>query len=184
MQKFPRINTKRLTLGPLHWKDIPKIVEYAGNENIARTTLNIPHPYEAKDAVFWINKAYEGFEAGEQYTFAIRLRSTVEFIGGIGLIINKRFNSAEMGYWVAEPFWNQGYTTEAVAALLRFGFDALELNKIYASHITENPASGKVMLKNGMIREAELKEHYKKGDTYLSLVQYRLTRSEFEKQDS
>lgn len=123
MTKFPELKTKRLILREISYKDIPKIVEYAGNAKIAETTLNIPHPYQEKDAIFWINNANQGFSNQTQYTFGIRLKSTGEFIGGVGLKVNKRFNRSELGYWMAEDFWNKGYVTEAVGAILAFNID-------------------------------------------------------------
>ncbi|MFI0430921.1 GNAT family N-acetyltransferase [Mariniflexile sp. HMF6888] len=180
MDKFPEIKTSRLILAKVSFNDIPKIVEYASNKKIADTTLNIPHPYEEKDAVFWINAANQGFEDKSQFTFGIKIKISGEFIGGIGLKINKKFNRAELGYWIGQPFWNMGYATEAMEAILKFGFLELNLNKIYATHLEENIASGKVMLKNGMIKEGELKEHTKKGECYKNLIQYRLTKEEFE----
>lgn len=180
MTNLPHLHTDRLILGKIYASDIPKIIEYAGNIKVAETTLNIPHPYQEKDAVFWINIANKGFENKTQFTFGIRIKSTNEFIGGIGLKVNKRFERAELGYWVAEPFWNKGYTTEAVSAILKFGFKTINLHKIYAMYLVENPASGKVMIKNGMIKEGELKDHTKKGEKYRSLFQYRLTRDEYD----
>ena len=181
MTHFPIIESERLLLTKLQSTDIEKIIEYAGNIQIAENTLNIPHPYEKKDALFWINSANEGFKNKTQFSFAIRLRESNEFIGGIGLKINKRFDRAELGYWLGEPFWNEGYTTEAVKMLLDFGFNELALNKIFAFHAVENEASGKVMIKNGMIEEGLLKDHFKKGTEYKTAKQYRLTKSEFEK---
>ncbi len=180
MSKFPKLTTERLILSKVSSNDIPKIVEYAGNERVAETTLNIPHPYEEKDAIFWINSANQGFKNKTQFTFGIRLKTTNEFIGGIGIKVNDRFQRGALGYWIAEQFWNKGYTTEAVGAMLDFGFKELNLNKIYATHLVENVASGKVMIKNRMIKEGELKDHTKKGDSFRSVIQYRLTKEEFE----
>ena len=50
------------------------------------------------------------FEAGEQATFAIVLQATSELVGAIGLVINRRFDRAELGYWIGRPYWNQDYT--------------------------------------------------------------------------
>ena len=180
MDHFPELRTDRLILRELSYKDIPKIVEYAGNPKITDMTLNIPHPYDEKDAIFWINSANQGFANKTQYTFGIRMKSSDEFIGGIGLKVNNRFNRAELGYWIAEPFWGHGYATEALGVLLKFAFQELKIHKIHANHLTENPASGKVMIKNRMIKEGELKDHTKKGGAYKSLIQYRLTKTEFE----
>ncbi len=179
MNEFPRIETKRLILTKIKATDIPKIIEYAGNVKIADMTLNIPHPYEEKDAIWWLNSSNQGFIDKTQCSFGVRIKSSDEFIGGIGLTINESYNLAEFGYWIAEPFWNKGYATEATEALLKFGFEDLNLNKIHASHLIENPASGKVMIKNGMIKEGEFRDHVKKDGVYKSLIQYRLTQSEF-----
>ncbi len=173
------IISKRISLTKIQANDIPKIVDYANNAKIAEMTLNIPHPYSEDDAIFWVNLSNQGFKNGSQYTFAIRLNSTKEFIGGMGLIVEKKFDLASIGYWVAEPFWNNGYASEALGSLLKFGFKQVNLNKIYATHLIENPASGKVMIKNNMIKEGTLVDHVKKNEAYHSLVQYRLTKKEY-----
>lgn len=180
MNTFPEIITSRLCLNQITLSDVPLIVEYAGNPKVSAMTLNIPHPYSEKDAHFWINMANEGFKTGTQYTFAVRCKNKPELIGGIGLRLNRRFDTSELGYWIGEPHWNQGFASEAVSGILEYGFNNLNLNKIYATHLVENPASGKVMMKNRMIKEGELKEHTKKGGQYKSLIQYRLTKTEFE----
>ncbi len=98
MPDLPELNTKRLILRPLSFEDIPKINEYANNPGIAEMTLNIPHPYTEKDAVYWINMAYTGYEKGIQYTFGICLATTREFIGGISVKVEPRFNRGELGF--------------------------------------------------------------------------------------
>lgn len=179
MDEFPIIDTDRIRLRKPRVKDIPKIMEYANNPKVADMTLNIPHPYKEEDAIFWLNMAHNGFKEKSKFIFAICLLPTDEFIGGIGLRINKRFNRAELGFWIGEPFWNNGYATEAIREVLKCGFEEVNIHKILATHLLNNPASGKVMAKNGMIKEGELKDHIKKGDKYFSLIQYRLTQNEF-----
>ncbi|HKK47270.1 MAG TPA: GNAT family N-acetyltransferase [Balneolaceae bacterium] len=178
---YPTLETERMQLRKPVAKDIPHIVNYAGNPKIEEMTLNIPHPYHEKDAISWINLAYEGFEDNSRYNFVMDLKPNKGIIGCIGLEINTRFNRAELGYWVAEPYWNQGYASEATKAILRFGFEKVGLHKIYASHYSKNPASGKVMIKNGMKKEGKLKEHVLKANQYLSVIQYRLTRDEYQR---
>ncbi len=179
MNPFPEMTSARLILGQLQARDIPRIIQYAGNRRIADMTLNIPHPYEEKDAIFWINASNQGFANNTQINFRIGLKENNEFMGGVGLRIESQFDRGELGYWIAEPFWNRGFATEAVSMVLKYGFETQELNKIFATHLVDNPASGKVMLKNGMIREADLVEHLKKDGKYFSLVQYRLTKTEY-----
>ena len=186
MEHFPELQTERLILNQPKWTDVSIIVSYAGNIKIVENTRSMPHPYYEEDAISWSHMVNQGFKKKDQFIFAIRSKSTNEFIGGVGLTLDIYNNRAELGYWIAEPFWNQGYTTEAVSAMLNFGFDTLGLNKIIAVYLTTNSASGKVMIKNGMIKEAEFKEHDIKRDhtiednEYVSLIQYRLIKSEYE----
>lgn len=179
MDKYPVLEGPRLLLNKLEDSDIPRIVEYAGNIKVAETTLNIPHPYEEKDAKFWINMANQGFKDKSQFTFAVRLKTTNEFLGGIGIVLQAPHDLGSLGYWIAEPYWNNGYATEAMATILKFGFEKLNLNKIFAQYLISNVASGKVMMKNGMIKEGELKEQMKKDGIYRSVFQYRLLKSEY-----
>ncbi|WP_375561603.1 GNAT family N-acetyltransferase [Bernardetia sp. OM2101] len=179
-----QLQTERLLLNSLSYKDIPQIIEYAGNPKISDNLINIPFPYFEQDAIFWINSANQDLKTGEAYKFAIRIKKNnkLDFIGAVGLLLDKKHNKAELGYWMAEPFWNKGFMSEAVGKVIEFGFETLQLNKIFANHFISNPASGKIMIKNGMVKEAEIKEHFKKGDTYLDIIQYRLTQKEYKNQ--
>ncbi|PHN04890.1 GNAT family N-acetyltransferase [Flavilitoribacter nigricans DSM 23189 = NBRC 102662] len=181
MQKFPTIKTERLVLSQLSAADIPRIVTYAAEKEISQYTLNIPFPYTEQDAIFWINQSNQGFKNGTQLIFAIRLQPELDFIGGIGLTLSENYHRAEIGYWVGKPFWNRGYTSEAVEAIIGYGFQNLQLNKLMATHLDKNPASGRVMLKNGMVQEGTLREHIFKDGAYFDLIHYGLTRKAFEK---
>lgn len=179
MGKDLNLKTERLIIRSPQASDIPRIVKFANNSKVADMTLNIPFPYEEEDAIFWINNANQGLKNKSQFSCAICRKSTNEFIGGVSLRVNKRFNRAGLGFWIAEPFWNNGFATEAVEEIIKFGFEEVQLNKIIATHLPNNPASGKVMTKNGMVREGELKEHVRKNENYLSLIQYRITKNEY-----
>ena len=176
---FPHLESSRLVLRAFAPADESRLITLAGNYEVAKNTLNIPHPYTAADAQAWLLLTQQSFARSEAINFAIELRQTQEFIGGIGLRLEPRFDSAEAGYWLGCPYWGQGLATEALRALLRFGFDALGLNKIYATHLSSNPASGRVMQKNGMVKEGELVQHTKRDGCYHDLWHYRLTRQEY-----
>lgn len=179
MHSFPRLETPRLVLRELADADIPRIVALASDHAVARNTLNMPHPYHPDYAQNWLRISREAHALGAGVTFAIELRATQEFVGGIGLKIERRFDRAEVGYWLGVPYWNQGLMTEALAAVLQFGFETLKLNKILANHTAQNPGSGAVMQKNGMVKEGELVAHVKRDGQYHDLVQYRLTQHEY-----
>ncbi len=180
MNAFPELTTNKLTLRKIRSSDISSLLKYCNNKNISDQIINIPYPYLEEDAVFRMNFVLQGFKNKERYVFAISFKDSEELIGEIGLHLDKGNNCAQFGYWIAEPFWGKGIATEALAAILKFGFETLHLNKIYATHYPDNLSSGKVMLNNKMIKEAEMKEHYKINDTYKNVIQYRLTKREYE----
>ncbi len=78
----------------------------------------------------------------------------------------------ELGYWVGVPYWGRGIATEAAGEVLRFAFDVLGLNRVYATHVPRNPASGRVMEKLGMQREGYLRSHAFAGGHYEDLILY------------
>lgn len=172
MDAFPELNTKRLKLRKIRVEDIEALVRYANNKKISDHIINIPHPYQEPNAVFRISYVHQGFVAGTRYVFAIAIKESDEFIGEISLHLEKDKNIAQLGYWVGEPFWSKGIATEAIEAILKFGFHRLNLDSIYATCHVENAASEKVLLKNGM----------KKSNVNGNVALYTLTRQEHEQQ--
>ncbi len=176
-----RLETERFILRPPLKKDIPAMVKYLNQQIISQTTLHIPYPYSRKDAIMWVSKNKQEIGKSVSYTYAILLKETGQMIGAIGLHINEEHNRAEAGYWIAVPYWNKGVATEALNRIMEFGFTKLGLNKIFATHIEENLSSGRVMIKAGMTKEGKLKGHYRKGHEYISVIQYGMTASAYEK---
>lgn len=100
-------------------------------------------------------------------------------IGSISLVINQISNFAELGYWIRRDEWNKGYCTEAGKAIIQFGFEHLNLNKIVAEFMTRNVASEKVLEKLGLKKEGILKQHFKKWDVYEDIAVYGLCRCDY-----
>ncbi|KAF5035648.1 Spermidine N(1)-acetyltransferase [anaerobic digester metagenome] len=91
-------------------------------------------------------------------------------MGAAGLVeIDRRHGRAELGYWVGRPYQGRGYATEAARAVIEYGFSVLELHRVYALHLSRNPASGRVMEKCGMVYEAHLREHGRKWGIFEDL---------------
>ena len=175
MQNFPTLSTARLVLSLPTISDLEDIIFHANSTSeIAENTITFPYPYEEKHAHFWLKIAEEGFAKKDAYIFAIREKENLKLIGAIGLHLDLANRKAEIGYWLGKSFWNKGYVSEALQKVLKFGFEELKLNKIYASHFLHNPASGKVLEKNGFVFEAELKQEILKNGKYLDLFRYAL----------
>lgn len=179
MKEYPKIETERLVLRPFELSDANDVQRLAGDRAIADTTLNIPHPYKDGMAEEWISTHRPKFETGELLNFAIVSLTSGDLMGAIGLAIVPRFERAELGYWIGRPYWKNGFCTEASKAMLQYGFNTLKLNRIHASHLSRNPASGRVMQKIGMTHEGRAPQHVKKWDQFEDLEQYGILREQW-----
>ena len=173
------IEAPRLILRPFREADIPAIVRLLQLPDIARTTLNVPYPYDEDKAREWLTFQQRERKAGTGYTFAIVRREDGRLVGAIDIRPNSRHKKAEIGYWIGKPYWGRGYATEAARAIIRYGFETLGLNRIYALHFTGNPASGRVMQKAGMQFEGVLREDVKKGDAFQDHAVYAILRKDW-----
>ncbi len=180
MAEYPRLQTERLILRPFSAADAPEVQRLAGDQMVASTTKNIPHPYEDGMAEAWIATHGPAFARGEAVSFAIERRVDGQLLGTIGLTLAPQHGRAEMGYWLGVPYWNQGFATEAARAVVAYAFQTLSLNKVYAQHLTRNPASGRVMQKVGMRHEGILRQHVLKWGVFEDLKTYSILRREFE----
>lgn len=182
--QFEPIETERLRLRSLRFEDAPTVKRLAGDRDIAKTTLNIPHPYEDGMAEEWIARTHDAVARGDQISLAITLRADEQdgLIGAVGLVLNKQNHSGELGYWIGKPYWNNGYGTEAAGALVAYGFRHRGLNRIQARHMTSNPASGRIMQKIGMSYEGTHRDAALRFGTYDDLAMYAILRSEWQNQ--
>ncbi len=176
----PTLYTPRLQLRAFDLDDARTVQELAGAYEVADTTLNLPYPYRDGMAEAWILTHKPLFRSGVLVNYAIVLSDPPQLIGAIGLRIQPMHRRGELGYWIGLPYWGRGYCTEAAAALLAFGFEALDLHRIHAAHLRRNLASGRVMQKLGMTYEGRLREHARKWDRFEDLEKYAILRPEFE----
>lgn len=160
---------------PWRESDIPELVPLIGAREVAATTLRIPHPYEEKHArAFLASIAKEN-----ELRLAIRFRGDGGLCGGVGLHPEVQHSHAELGYWIGVQYWDNGYATEAAKAIVRYGFEHLQLNRIFAHHFKHNPASGSVLRKIGMKYEGCLRQHVLKWGKFVDLELYSILREEW-----
>jgi ribosomal-protein-alanine N-acetyltransferase len=161
-------------------EDAAELQRLAGAREIADTTLRIPHPYRLEHALAWIEQQNSPSVADEIANFAVRLLTTGQLIGCVGLRdIDVQLRQAELGFWIGVDWWGHGYAREAARAVLRFGFETLDLNRISAHHMTRNPASGRVLQAIGMRREVLLRQRVQKWTVYEDVVLYAVLRDEW-----
>ena len=178
LAQCPRLQTERLLLRALQPEDEDDVCTLAGDRRIAETTYRIPHPYEPQHFREWLDLQSQLLDKGTGVNWAVVRRNGRQFIGAVGLNIKPADERTELGYWIGAPYWNQGYGTEAAAAVLRFAFDRLKLNRVEAHHMSRNPASGRIMKRIGMHHEGTLHQFIKKWGAFEDVEIYGLVRAQ------
>ena len=114
--------------------------------------------------------------------FSIILKSTNELIGTIDYLENdNEARSAEIGYKIGSSWWRKGYATEATSALIDYLFENTNLNRLWADHDSRNIASGKVLLKSGMLYECTARRCYIRKGHPVDKVSYAIVREDWER---
>lgn len=161
------LETTRLILRPLSLVDAHSIQTLASNRAIADTMISIPHPYPDGEAERYIARQMAEFEAGNGVTFAIEQKFDSTFSGIIEIRdIDREHAQAELSFWLAVEAWGKGYMSEALEAVICFGFEALGLNRLYAYHMIRNPGSGRVLQGNGFVQEGVLRQRARKWNIF------------------
>jgi [ribosomal protein S5]-alanine N-acetyltransferase len=161
-----------IQLRSYRFSDEPALVRHANNPRIAANVRDaFPVPYTPADARKWISFCL-GESSGNHINRVITLDDVL--IGGIGLVRQQdiyRFN-AEVGYWLAEPYWGRGFATEALREFTTSAFSHYRIHRLYAGVFSTNAASMRVLEKAGYILEAIHRQAIYKNDTYLDEYLY------------
>ncbi len=159
------IQTKRLLLRPLRIDDVTAMYTYRSRDDVCRFLM---HPAQTRDDVerMVANSRSDLAEEGQALTLAAIERDTDAFVGDVVLFWRSREQrGGEIGYVLDPQHAGRGYATEASAALLRLGFDHYALHRIIGRLDARNTASGRVLEKAGMRREAHfVQNEFVKGE--------------------
>jgi ribosomal-protein-alanine N-acetyltransferase len=141
-----------LTFRTWRTRDVDALVQHANNRNVwVNLKDRFPHPYERADAESWIGMNH--LVLGPPVNFAIDVGG--EAIGGVGVepLEDVFHRTANIGYWVAEPFWGRGIATAAVQFICEYAMRTFPLDRLQATVFDWNPASGRVLEKNRFVLE-------------------------------
>jgi ribosomal-protein-alanine N-acetyltransferase len=155
-----------------HWspKDADALQRYANNRKIWENLRDIfPHPYSLQDA-----KAFLDFVTKARPVMDFAITNETEAIGCIGLRLGNDVHrhTAELGFWLGEPFWGRGIMTEAVTAFTPWAFRWFELLRIFAQPFASNTASVRVLEKSEFACEGRLKANVLKNEKLLDSLMY------------
>jgi len=157
---------------------LDKLVEYANNPHIAANMRDsFPHPFTEERG-----KAFIQYARTSETSKIKAVLYKGALAGSIGLHLQNDISrkNAELGYWLAEPFWGKGIMTEAVKSMTDWGFKHLDINRIFARPFGHNIASQKVLEKAGYQLEAQIKEGFFKNGRFVDELIYARRKSSIE----
>jgi RimJ/RimL family protein N-acetyltransferase len=179
--EFPTLKlavNEQVHLSEIRPSDKAALVEHLNEKAIYDRTLRIPYPYTQADADEWLARAGKAArQQGQPTHWAIRdpEAALLGACGFVGLEIGKS-HQAEIGYWLAKPYWGRGIMPAVVRKVCEFAFREWGLSKIIAHIFAFNDASARVLQKCGFVQEGYLKKHYLKDGQFIDARLYSLFR--------
>lgn len=175
------IETERLILRKLTINDAYRAFEnWCNKEDVDKYVL-----WKKHENVNVTLKQYENwvleYDNPKTFRWIIEIKETGTVIGTIDVSSRfLRFGTCEIGYCYGDEFWNKGYGTETLKAIIKYLFEEAEADLICAEHMSNNPASGKIMEKSGMKYEGILRSRViDKNNKRNDLINYSITREEY-----
>ena len=150
--------------------DVDALERYANNYKIWINLRDaFPHPYTRQHARDFIRAIRN---RTPETTFAIAVGD--EAVGSIGFVLHPDVErvSAEIGYWLAEPFWGRGLATEALVGVTKYAIETHQLTRVYALPFAWNAASCRVLEKAGFVVESRLRRSAIKNGHVTDQMQY------------
>ncbi len=172
------IRTRRLLLRPFELKDVNDVFAYASDTEWSKF-LPVASPYTIRDAEEFVARQIRK-NWDEKPRFAIEFDRAV--VGSVRLTIETAKSIASLRYSIARQCWNRGLMTEAVQAVVDWGFEEFGLQKVYSRVDVANKASCRVMAKIGMTLEGTLRSHGVNRGVRHDYHQYDMLRHEWERQ--
>jgi len=172
--------TNRLILRPLQLADAESMfLGWATDMDVVRYLSWKPHISvdETKRIIsYWMSN----YPDPKFYVWGIQLKNG-SLIGTISIhSIHDGFERGEVGYALMKRYWNQGYMTEALQALLTYAFATVGFNRLEAHHSIYNPASGAVLMKTGFQHEGVLRQYYRSNDGFQDSSLYSILKKDWD----
>ena len=148
-------------LRPWSIDDLDSLVKYANNQNVAQFMSDVfPHPYTKENG-----KAFIEFAGKDDPVHIFAIEVNGEAVGGIGIHPQQDIQrkNAELGYWLAEPYWGNGIITKAIEEIIEITFNNYDINRIFARPFGTNIGSQKVLEKAGFVLEGRFEKTFFKN---------------------
>ncbi len=150
MESPDRIAAGPVVLRRFTLADASGVQLLVGDWDVARQLVDIvAHPYLDGMAEAWINGHARARATGGEHTWAITRATDGALVGAIGMRPNGVHE--HFGYWVGKPYWGHGFASASARAVIATLFRGTTLDAVWSTYLADNPASGRVMHKCGMI---------------------------------
>lgn len=179
LAQFPIINTKRLLLRELRHSDAADVLVFRGDPIVQK--YDDPPIHTVEEAQDFIKELHTEFLSQAGISWAVALADDDVVIGCFGLHYwSQHHRRAEAGYGLARAYWGQGFGSEALRAMVRYGFEQMNLNRIYANTIADNHESVRLLERVGFQLEGTQRNHSWEDDgTFHDSAIYGLLAGEF-----
>ncbi|PXV62059.1 ribosomal-protein-alanine N-acetyltransferase [Dysgonomonas alginatilytica] len=175
--QFPLLHTERLSLIEIKQDHLNDLFQIFSNPEVTRFYNLLPFK-EPKDAQKFIDWYQSRFTEGLAIRWGIALKGEQSIIGTIGFNNYTKHHRANIGYDLQKEYWNNGYITEALKAIISYGFKELEINRIEAEVMSGNESSEKALHKMNFTKEGVLREWMFWNSKYYDMIMYSLLKRE------
>jgi len=170
---FPYLEDDTLIIQKMTENDLAALEEISWNENIYRYIP--PFLYQKSSKVLLTAIGHMGgrdFEKKKKIIAGVYLKSNPDHLIGLAQMFDysKRANQITIGYMINEAYWNQGITTKMVKRMMDYLHEEQQIKSLYAYVMPENQYSGKVLQKNGFVKQTDQKEEHNWGGKERVLV--------------
>ena len=159
--------------------DEADIVRHLKSREVTRYTY-IPHPYSSNDFHDFMRRLRSPKVREHNIVFAIIDKSSGKAIGAVGVHrIDQKNRLAEVGYWLAKPYWGKGIVVEAVSRILQYLFTEMKLQRVFARVWHPNTRSARVLEKAGFTLEGRHRREVFRNGRWMDVLQYGMLREEW-----
>lgn len=174
------LETERLILRKFTEEDAPAVFQNWASDDEVTKYLTWPTHQSVENSLGYMRFLLDTYKEKNSYQWGIELKETGELFGNISVVkIEEEVDAVELGYVIGRRFWNNGYMTEAVKAVIAFLFDQVGARRIAARHDINNPGSGKVMQKAGMRYEGTLRQSDRNNQGIVDCAVYSILKEEY-----
>ena len=176
-----QLDSERLILRRLTPQDAPAMYRNWASSSAVTRFLTWPAHTDISQTEYVLQFWGRQYQENTFYQWAIVPKVLGEPIGTISVIrLDETIDTAEIGYCIGEKLWHQGYTSEALKAVISFLFRDVRINRLEAKHDTSNPHSGAVMRKCGMHFEGVLRSAGRNNQGIVDVAVYSMLSKEYQ----